>query len=339
MTTIYLDNAYIDIQKDFIDKYLTSIDENFKKNPQFISELFTALHFLTRKKDNEVLPPFELNVYDDGRGFEIRSGIRKCPDNINPELQNNKNFDMVKFTLDDKNNIELTQSNGVFYKFEDYAKIEKAPELKSKYEMLNSRDTPTVISTYHTHTTILSNGIEVEKSSYSDQYPLGLPFESDSELKNQTMIHSPRQWYFNSIPERANWEFNPFSTNSYRFTETLGLVVSQFKSGKSGMVEGAEYPANTEYPDKLGCFPTPVKKYANGKEEITPEYQESFPGKSVWDVEKEVNISFRKGIDTSKTKDINPIVYENLKNVTDAALERRYGYTLETEEETYSPTR
>lgn len=339
MATIYLDSAYIDIQKDFIDKYLTDISDDFKKNPQFISQLFTSLHFLTRKQGKEILPHFELSIHDGGRGFEIRSGIRKCPDCGNPELQNNKNFDMVKFTLDDNNNLEVVQSNGVFYKFEDYIKMQQKPEIMDKFKILNSRDTPTVISTYHVHTTVLPNGIEVEKSTYSDQYPLGSPFESDNELRAQTMIHSPRQWYFNSLPKNANWEFEPFCTNSYRFTETLGLVISQCRSGKSGPVTGAEYPSSTEYPDKLSCFPTPVKNYVNGKEEISPDYQEIYPGKSVWDVEKEVNISFRKGLDTSKTKDINPEVYENLKKVSDAALDRRYGYTLESNEEEYSQTK
>lgn len=322
---LFLQDSNIDIKNDFINKYLQGVSDELKNNPQLDSQLYSAICLLTRRGlSREVIPPMELVIFPDGRGFEIRSGIRPSPDCGNENLKNNKNYDKIRFSVDDKGTMEVLKSNGTFYKFDDYMKIDMSSEYREKLSVCNSHDTPTIISTYHDHRSFLPNGIEVEHSMYSDLYPLGSNFESEQELKNQTMIHAPRKWNFNLMPDSAPYEFMPYSVNAHRFINGLGLVTAQSRRGKNGNVNASVHAANTEYPDLLSYAQVPVKVYSNGQEMISPDYQKYFPGMKLWEIEKEVNLSFLRGIDTSKTRDIKPEVYSSLKQTMQEQMEKRY---------------
>ena len=322
---LYLYDSNIDI-KEFIEKKLGGVSKELTSNPQFESQLYRAICFLTRQgMGSKIIPPMELVVLDNGRGFEIRSGIRKSPECGNEYLQNNKNYDQVRFTLDDNNCMQVLRSNGVFYQFDDYMRINMAPEYKNKFRVSNSQITPTIISTYHDHRTFTSDGIEVEHSVYTDQYPLSCSFENERELPVQTMIHSPRKWGFNVLPEPAPYEFIPMVTNAHRYTKELGSVHVQSRISNDKPIDYAVYASTTEYPDILGYTSNPYKKIENGKEVITEDYQKYFPNMEIWEVQREVNKSFYYGIKTSKSMDMKPEVCEKMQELTKESLVNKYG--------------
>ena len=112
---LYLQDDNIDV-KEFINKNLGEVNKDLINNPQFESQLLRTISFLTRKgMGGNNIPPMELVILDNGNGFEIRSGIRKSPECGNEYLQNNKNYDQVRFILDENNCMQVLKSNGVFF--------------------------------------------------------------------------------------------------------------------------------------------------------------------------------------------------------------------------------
>lgn len=333
---LYLQDANIDLQKDFIDTYLKEVDEKLKDNPMFIRHLYSAIALLTRKGAmNNHIPPIELSISEDGRSFQLIGGVRPNPDCYNENLKNNKNFESVSFNLGENDELHITESSGTLYKFDDFMKAHEGSEYGKKFQIFNSQGTPTIISVYHKNTIISSDGIEVAKSTYSDEYPLGITMDMERELKAQTFIHAPRKWYFNLRPDEAPFEFDPIKNNAHRYLERLGIVTYQESVGKNGVVEVRDYVSSTEYPEVLAANPTVLKKYERGKESITPEFIELFPGKNEKEIYKEIELSFASGVEGSKTKDINPRAYEAVKEQVQKGLEKKYGISPEEPEETH----
>lgn len=325
---LFFEKENIDVKSEIIDKYLSSVDDKLKNNPSFISELYSAIRHLTQKNPNGLIPSLELYISDDGKGFELRGKIRKNPNCINDLLQNNKCYEQFSFDLDDKNVMSVTMLTGTLYKFDDFMKI-GAGSLADKFKIFNEHDTPTVLSVFHRNKQFLENGVEVSNSTYSDQYPIGITMDNEKEIKVQTVLyHAPKKWYFNLVPGEPEFEFNPLRSNAHRFSDSLGIIEYQIKSGKDGQVRGYEYLSSTEYPERLGGNPTPLCAYVDGKKEYTQAYLESYPGKSEQEIVKQLEISFAKGIEFSKTKEINPEAYEGIKNMAFAGLEKRYGINI-----------
>ena len=106
----------------------------------------------------------------------------------------------------------------------------------------------------------------------------------------------------------------------------IWLPGAEPESGKDSPVKGVEYAANTEYPEVLAANPTPVRLY-DGRDglKMNPEFASYFPGMEEKDIMKEVEKTFAEGIEHSKTKEINPQVYEMLKKYVDGAFEQKYG--------------
>ena len=329
MIQLFIQDANININ-DFIDNYLQNISDDLKNNPKFKEQLYSAINYLTRKNElSERIPPLELSVGEDGRSFEIRSGVRQSPETRNEYLRDNKNYDQVKISLDNNNNMEVTRSNGVFYKFDDYMKVDMEQDIKNKLSMLNSSRTPTILSAYHTHRTFLPSGIEVEESTYFDQYPLSCSFSDERELKVETMAHAPSQWYYNLVPGKAKFEFMPSVTNAYRSANDLGIVNVQSQNGRNNNVNFGFYPANTEYPEELSYSPTLIGKYESGKIVIDDNYQKYFPGMNQREIQKEINKSFLKGIDTSRTQETKPEICDALREMVRNGLVTMYGVNEE----------
>ena len=325
--TIFLQDSNIDLNKEFMEKYLVKVSDDIKKNPSFTRQLYAALAFLTRKaRMEDRVPPMELSIAEDGRSFEIRSGIRPDPDCLNDDLKSNKCFETVKFTLDGKNNMNVTMMSGTLYRYDDFMKVSQGTPKEQEFKIFNSHDTPTVLSVFHRNIVVLDSGIEVSRASYADQYPLGITMDNENELKIQTSIHSPQKWNFNFVPDGARFELNPIKTNDYRFINSLGIFTSLLSTGRNGKVEAKEYLANTEYPEVLSAStPLPFREYQDGVRKMNPRFAEYYPGKDEKEIEKEVEQSFANGLDTSKTKEFNPQVYEILKKYVDGAFEQKYG--------------
>ncbi len=331
---LFFQDANIDLKNELVDKYLGTLDQRILNNPSFTRIMYDALSFLTSKQTlSDHIPPIELSVSDDGKSFELVSGIRQDPDCMNPELKDNKNYRCVKFSIDEKGNLDVLKLNGTLFKFDSFAKSQEGKELGDKFKIFNSKDTPTVISVFHKNIMIMENGVEVSRSTYSDNYPLGISLEDEKGLRVQTSIHSPKVWRYNTIPDSAYFEFNPSVSTAFRFTEIPGVITHLSKSGKDSPVKGVEYAANTEYPEVLAANPTPVRIY-NGRDglKMNPEFVSYFSGMEEKDIMEEVEKTFAEGIEHSKTKEINPQAYESIRDLANAGLEKRYGITSQVEE-------
>lgn len=324
---IYVDETS-NLKTDLVDKYLGNVDDNLKNNPVFMEQLYSAIKHLNRKTvSSQFVPPAELYVSDDGKTVEIREGIRPNPDCLNDDLKNNKCYEQVSFSIDKENNLSVTTSSGSFYNFNDFMKACKGSKLEKQLSMFNSYDTPTVCSVYHKNKIFLESGIEVALSTYSDNCPLGSnAMDSEVQMRSQTMLHSPKKWCYNLVPEHASFELNPSRTNAHRFIDNLGIVYLQDSNGVNSPVHLTEYLSSTEYPDHLNVNPTPIFEFVNGKPILNEAYQKYYPGMNEYEIKKAVNIGFLDGIEGSKTKDINPQVYDSLKKLVETGLEARYGY-------------
>ena len=122
-------------------------------------------------------------------------------------------------------------------------------------------------------------------------------------------------------------------TNAHRFVDILGIVTYQVSSGKNGKVTAHDYASGTEYPEILSSSPVPLRSYENGKQKVTYDYHEAYPSLTDKEIIKEVETNFARAIETSKTKDINPEAYEAIKMMAEAGLQKRYGITLQNEED------
>jgi len=335
ISRIYLDDANVDLQKEFVDKYLGNVDEKLKNNPSFMRQLYSAIYDLTRKTAiSFTVPPLELFIADDGKSFEIRGGVRPDPDCFTESLKENKCYEQVRFSIDDKNNMSVLSSMGNFYKFDDFMKAFKGSLLEKQYSIYNSNDTPTICSVYHKNRVFLDSGVEVALSTFSDKYPLGLvTMDSEVQMKAQTMIHSPREWYYNLVPDHASFECNPTRTNAHRFKDSLGIVYLQTTNGKNEPVKLSEYISSSEYPEVLSVNPTPVFEFENGKAKLNSCYQDELQGMNEYEIKKQICIRFLKAVDYSETKNINPEMYETMRKLVADGLESRYQYKEEMQEE------
>lgn len=326
---LYLNDSNINID-EFVNKYLKDVSVELKNNPKFKENLSELIKFITNKKNpSDSIPPFQLVVSEDGRAFEIRSGIRSDPDCLNERLQNNKRYNQVRFSLDERNNMEVLFSIGVFYKYDDFARnirddITASDQMKKLYDVSRSNNTPTVISVFHRHKVVLSNGIEICCTRYSDAYPLNCDFYDEKELRAETVIHSPRKWNYNVMPGRPSFEFNPSIINVYRFVNQLGVVHVDSLSGKDGTIQACECFATTEHPEKLGFLAEPIIICKNGQDYIPTDVQKMYPEMNVGDLEREMNLSFYRGIKTSETMRNNPDMAKELEKITGEGLMRKY---------------
>ena len=325
---LFINDENFDVE-DIIVKNLGGVSRDLINNPQFKSQLYDAIRYLIRKrKSSDLVPPLELVVRGDGKGFEMRSGVRQSPECGNEFLQNNRSYNQVSFTIDEYNDMEVLKSNGVFYHFDDYMKIDMDPAYKNKFKISNSRQTPVIISTFHEHRTFMQSGVEVERSYFSDRYPLSCGFEDDSSLKRETMVHSPIKWNYDIMPDNAAYEFVPSVTKIYRFTNSLGIVHVQSREN-NGPLHAAAYAASTEYPDILGYTPVAYKKYENGNEIISDEYKGYYPGMAIWEIEREIGKAFYRGIGTSKSQETKPEICDKMREMTIEGLTSMYTIDLD----------
>ncbi len=325
---IFLQGNNVDVKKDIVDKYLQNVSGELKNNPQFESQLYEVISFLTRRKSyNDPIPPLDLSVSDDGKVFMMGSAVRPSPDCGNEMLQNNKNYSQVKFSVGENGIMEVTKYDGTFYRFDDYMRAIPEDSRKS-FSSLNSSLTHTIISVFHDHRTFLASGIEVEHSIYSDQVPLIDDFNDEQALRMETNSCAPREWNFNIIPSNARLQFRPVTTKTFRYIDKLGLVdviTAMGDSRGTKVVRSETHTVNTEYPDIITYESVPLTvRNARGEDEISEDYQEEYPGMRVWEIEREVNKRFLRGISTSKTRDIRPEVSENLTEAVKNGLVKRY---------------
>lgn len=322
--TIFLQKVPNDIE-EFIKQYLDKLDDNLKNNPAFKEAVTKSLDYLTRKWDSSVnIPPLELTVYDDGKGFEIGGGVRRDPDNGNPQLQNNKHHSRVKVSINENNVMEVTEYGGTFYRFDDYVNINENNQ--EEFRGMNAHSTPVVLKVFHAHKTIMPNGMEIEGSRYSDAYPLSCAFEDERELVAETVIHSPSNWNYNVMPDRPRYEWRPYIFKAHRWINSPGLVTIQTSYGRDGKVDAAEYPAGTEYPDKLTTGPTPYLEYKNGEPVISESYHRDYPDMNRWDLEVMLMKTFYQSIDYSRSNQISDRreICESIKELTKEGLINRF---------------
>ena len=283
---------------EFISTYLGNVSSSIRHNPKFKRELEEALKILTEKRFNDKeIPAMELVIDIDGSSFEIISGIRRDPYVANPKLSENRMFNKVRFSASGINGMEITRWKGTFYQFDDFVNIDS--EYKKKIYGLTSKSTPTVIDVSHAHKTYTKDGIEVEESRYSDYYFLSCDYHNDDALRRETIIHAPVKWNFDIMPESPRFENKPYVFKASRYLNSLGLVTVQTKSGRNGQIEGAHYPAGTEYPDQLTTGFTPYLTHSNGQTSITQFFERLFPGMRREAIETELMKTFYKGIDNS----------------------------------------
>ena len=336
---LFFKDENIDVKSEIIDKHLTAVDDKIKNNPSFISQLYEAVRALIMRKNyGDPIPPIELYVSEDGKTIELRTAIVKDPQNVRPELENNKHFRMAKFSTDGKTNpggMDVTFFTGTLVRYEDFMKAYAGTEVEEKYKYAG-RDpqmVQTVLSVYHTHRGFLESGVEVCRSTYSDHSPLGLSMDNDEELKTQTVYcHAPKNWYFNLEPDEAMYECHPYKTHAFRYSKELGVIYYLTATGRKEKMLPTTckcYPASSEYPEILAANPTPMIDYQDGKEVVTEEYKKNYPDANPREIRKIVSESFYKSLDSSKSKSSNPIAWEAAKRLTAEGLEERYGIKQE----------
>ncbi len=324
---IYVKDGYHEETQQIVDKYLEGIDQRFKDNPMFIRLVSDELRNLIVTNSVSKLPPhLNINISDDGKSFTIEGGIRPDPDNMNPILADNKNYRSSTFSIDENNIVEVTRYSGTFYRTKDY--VNNNPDFLVGSMKVNN--VPTVISVYHNHRYVNKDGIEIEHSTYSDAYPSSCDYNSDNELVAQTFIHAPQDWKFNVMPSPARFQYRPFVVKAYRYNNLLGLV-NVLYTGRDGKINWEEYAASTEYPELMGTNPSPIFKMENGKQSVDPYYTDVYPNMSKEDIEKEVMKGFYMGILGSKTRLVNPEIYENLVNSVKNSINNQYGIDADSE--------
>lgn len=331
---IMVNEGYIDEASEITEKYLKEVSEDLKYNPVFLSMLSDELRFLVSKKRlTDLVPTLDLNISNDGKSFMISGGVRPDPDCVNEELNENKNYRQVKFSIDDNGNMEITRNSGTFFRFDAYKNAVAYNNGPSQevFNRLNSSETPTVISVYHKHRTVMPDGIEVEESTYSDTCPLSCSYENDSNLISQTNFHEPRSWNYNVMPTAPQFETMPYVFKAYRYGQTLGQVEVQTRYGRENDAKRSYgiYPAGTEYPERLSTYPDPVMRFENNALVVTPDYKERFDGMNTFAIETEMMKSFYRGVNSSRTKDENPRMYEAIEERVRESLEQRYGVDME----------
>ena len=335
MIKLFIDSPDMDIKKDIIDKYLGEVDDSLKNNPSLRSQLHSAIRFLTEKSSvSPRVPPMELHISDDGKSFALKSGIRPDPYCMNEALRNNKCYNQVQFSLGNDNSMEVFSSSGTFFKFDDYVRVQEDSELGKMLSRFSSSETPVVCSSYHRKLIFSDKGIEYGDSSYSDVCPLSDAsiMQDESEMRAETMIHSPAKWYFNLLPESPRFEFAPHKTNFYRMENRLGVVTYLKSDGKDGQVDEYEFLSSPTHPEKLSIIPLRFKEYKDKGLELCGEYKKRFEGLPDSEIEKQILIDFLKGVDCSEAMMYNKQMYENVRNLVVKSLETRFGYKEETEE-------
>lgn len=326
---ITVNEGYIDEASKIRENYLKGVSEELKNNPEFLTMLSDELRFLvSKKKLTDYIPPLELTISDDGKEFSIRGGIRPDPDCANEELNENKNYRQVKFSIDDNGNMEVTRNSGTFFRFDAYKNAMTYNNSSQEvFNRLTSSETPTVILVYHKHRTVMPDGIQVEESSYSDACPLSCSYENDINLISQTNFHTPRSWNYNVMPAAPQYETMPYVFKAYRYSQMLGQVEVQTRYGKENNAKRTYdiHMAGTEYPERLIAYPDPVMHFENNALVVTPDYKERFDGMSTFAIETEIMKSFYRGVNGSRTKDDNPRMYEAVEERVRESLEQRYG--------------
>ena len=164
-----------------------------------------------------------------------------------------------------------------------------------------------------------SNGIELSYSSYSDTC------EYDSKKLLGNLIdrvlqptHKPIFTY-NLIPRLQN---NIFCSNAnakciYRSKEYLGIAYQQVPKGikaNGTWDENRSFICDvaTEYPEDLRTWSRPIAVFENGEYRPTEEFRD----KTLSELERDFKDNFAKGIETSKTKTSNPVMYNKLVEAT-----------------------
>ena len=299
---INLQNAN-NIKEELISKYLTGLKSEMINNPQFESQLYSAVNLLTRTKpgEGERVHPLDLVISDDGSKFEIRSSVRPDPDCLNQELQGkNMCYEQVKFEVNENEAFLVTTSTGTIHDLETVKKVNAEMGVDNKWAQFNGNTTPTLLSAQHRNVAFLANGIQISSSSYSDSNPTSLRLSDTEALKNQTMIREPEMWgYYGPVPPSR--PFNPSIAHSYRLANELEIIHFSVMDGKNP-AHVAEYAALTEYPELMRYISgMPIQTQVNGVWTINPVYAEAYPGMTAEQIKKVVREQFLNGIDMSKS--------------------------------------
>lgn len=307
-----------------VTNYLKNLKHELLNNPSFLNELDRVLGDLMEKKiSSDILPSFEIIVHDDGRSFEIRGGVRTSPLCLNEKLQDNRYFCMYKFHLNENDAMLVTGYKGEAFRFDDFVALEKGSERERYFSQFNSNVTPTVLCTYHSNRGFLKNGIQIEVSTYSETCPLTSKFDDTSMLIEQTMTHSPKEWYYNSLPSVKNHVSLFSATNVHRYYEDLGVAIASYSSNTSAPVTN-EYVVLTEYPEYIRCLSTPYRVFRNGDWSISPEYLSYYPDMTPSDLKRKLDIDFLNGVYNSETRVINGEMYSGLKEMVEESVRRKY---------------
>lgn len=317
---INLQNAN-NIKEELISKYLTGLKSEMINNPQFESQLYSAVNLLTRTKpgEGERVHPLDLVISDDGSKFEIRSSVRPDPDCLNQELQGkNMCYEQVRFEVNENEAFLVTTSTGTIHDLETVKKVNAEMGIDNNWTQFNGNINPTLLSACHQNVAFLKNGIQISSSSYSDSNPVSLRLSDTEALKAQTMIREPKAWSYNG-PTQAQFSFSPSIRHAYRMPNELEVIHTSIIDGKNP-AQVAEYAALTEYPELMRYISgMPIQSYENGTWTISPAYAQAYPGMTAEQIKKVVREQFLNGIDMSKS---SPEMCEVMKQQMNGGFQR-----------------
>ena len=162
------------------------------------------------------------------------------------------------------------------------------------------------------------NGIQITYGSFSDKFPFSSrTFSGNIKGQVLTNLHRPTFGIGMMGPQLPRFYENAEAKFVYRSPQNLGVAYlvekEEIKQSDSlGKIRSSVCAVHTEYPEELQVLSSePIAVFDNGKYKPTGKYA----GMSIDAVAEIYKENFIAGIESSKTKQYDPEMYDRLINV------------------------
>lgn len=256
---------------------------------------------------------YEVFVSEDGktvRIFDEASNIT-CRD----ELRDNRYINATTISLDG-DALTVDFSSGTLYKPEDLRNI----------GVYVGREFTGVLTTYYSHCIYDQEGIELSHSWYGDEYELGNGLFYGINMHEQVFshLHHPK-FSYNMLPGNPIFCADASSGCTYRTYDNLGMAYQYIAKGieYGGKVKENEskvYAVSTEYPERLAIVPYPAAVFSKEKAKYEITYEEY--GETITDVSDRIRENFKVGLESSKTKEYKPEMYQSLVRAVNKTMHK-----------------
>lgn len=311
--------------KEKLEQLKDKIDPQIFNNPVFEQQAYHACQWILQNSQ-ESYRGYNFIVSEDGKKVTLSE---EYPSKIgNDATHNNRELNITEFSLSDVSEVGtclvVDKSVGTAYNVSDYARVYSDSNERDKF-LQRCGQSKVLLNTHYEQEHYDGNGIQLSRSTYSDSCPLGDTDVRYTDLRAQTLgWHKPEMSYdrFLKHPRVVS---NASSYQAVRSYDNLGVCTVSRQEGISGypspvakQLSTSLFSIHTEWPERLSYLGyNPIADVQHG--ELIGNDLAGTTGKSRGDILKEAALSFEAGLETSRTHEHNPPLYEVMKSIVSTA--------------------